>query len=94
MDDDFITTTEAAAQLGRSMSMVNQLIKRGDLVGRRIGPDTRGGQWLISAASVAALIERWATDPPRRGRPALGEPSPAALAKRRSRAKHETEVTS
>ncbi len=88
MDDNLITTTEAAAQLSRSLSMINQLIKRGELIGRRIGPDTRGGRWLVSAASVAALVARWADDPPRRGRPAQGAPSASALAKRKSRAKH------
>ncbi|NNJ13705.1 helix-turn-helix domain-containing protein [Chloroflexales bacterium ZM16-3] len=90
-DTDLITTTDAAAQLGRSMSTINQLIKRGDLVGRRIGPDTRGGQWLVSAASVAALAARWAANPPRRGRPAAAAPSESTLAKRRSRARQTEE---
>ena len=88
MDDNLITTTEAAAQLSRSLSMINQLIKRGELIGRRIGPDTRGGRWLVSAASVAALVSRWADAPPRRGRPTQVTPSASALAKRKSRAKH------
>ena len=87
MLDDLITTDEAAARLERSATYVLRLRARGDLVGQRIGPDTRGGQWLISAASVDALRARWAADPPTRGRPAAGEtPSPAALAQRRSRA--------
>lgn len=89
MDDgDLITTDEAAERLKRSPAYVLRLLKQGDLVGRRIGPDTRGGRWLVSAASVAALCERWAADPPRRGRPAQGDPTPVALAKRKSRAKH------
>jgi hypothetical protein len=91
MDDDLITTDVAAARLDRSAAYVLRLLKQGDLVGRRIGPDTRGGQWLISAASVAALQARWAADPPRRGRPAQGDPTPAALAQRRSRARQATE---
>lgn len=93
-DTDLITTTEAAVHLGRSMSTINQLIKRGDLVGRRIGPNTRGGQWLVSAASVAMLAARWAASPPRRGRPAIAAPSESTQAKRRSRAKQTAEEVS
>lgn len=93
-DTDLITTAEAAAQLGRSAAYVLNLLKRGDLAGRRIGPDTRGGQWLVSAASVAALAAQWAASPPRRGRPAEAAPSESTLAKRRSRARQEAEVPS
>jgi len=91
MDDDLITTTEAAERLDRSAVYVLRLLNRGDLAGRRIGPDTRGGQWLVRAASAAALRARWAASPPRRGRPAEAAPSESTLAKRRSRARQTEE---
>lgn len=92
--DDWIELPEAATRLDRHPTQVRKLAASGDLVARRIGPAGRGGRWLISAASVAALQARWAADPPRRGRPAQGDPTPVALAKRKSRAKHETEEVS
>lgn len=90
--DDLITTDVAAERLGRSVERVRVLIKQGDLIGRRIGPATRGGQWLVSAASVAALRAQWARNPPKAGRPAASsEPTPLALAQRRSRARRKAE---
>lgn len=90
-NDDLITTDVAAERLARSPAYVLRLVKQGDLVGQRIGPDTRGGQWLVSAASVAALKAQWAVSPPRRGRPPAGAtPSAAALAQRRIRATRQT----
>jgi excisionase family DNA binding protein len=93
MVDDLITTTEAAERLERSPRYVLQLINRGELEVRRIGPKTRGGQWLVSVASIDALLERWETDPPRRGRPADKTPSVSALARRRSRERQSEEQT-
>lgn len=86
MPDNLITTHVAAERLGRSPVYVLRLLKQGDLQGQRIGPDSRGGQWLISAHSVDALAQRWAAEPPRRGRPPAGAtPSPEALPQRRAR---------
>jgi hypothetical protein len=93
MLDDLITTNDAATRLARSPAYVLQLLKRGDLVGQRIGPESRGGQWLVSVASVAALAARWTADPPRRGRPAQAKPTPDALARCRNLA-HQTEERS
>ncbi len=86
MVENYITTTEASTRLGRSLRYVLDLIDRGNLDAQRIGPPRRG-QWLVSAASVAALAARWAANPPRRGRPAAAAPSELTLAKRRSRAR-------
>lgn len=82
-----ITPAEAAEQLGRSHNYVLKLLDSGELAGRRIGPASRGGRWLVDAADVARLKAEWEHNPPRRGRPAATEPSAAALAKRRSRAR-------
>ncbi len=73
MDADLITTEVAAARLERSAAYVLRLLKQGALQGQRIGPDSRGGQWLIRASSVEALARRWEATPPRRGRPTEGD---------------------
>ncbi len=88
MEDDWIELIDAANRLDRHPTQVRKLAAAGGLVTRRIGPVGRGGRWLVSAASVAALVARWADAPPRRGRPTQGAPSVSALAKRKSRAKH------
>jgi hypothetical protein len=88
--DDWIELPDAANRLDRHPTQVRKLAAAGELEARRIGPAGRGGRWLVSAASVEALRQRWAADPPRRGRPATGDPTPAALAKRKSRAKEAT----
>ncbi len=90
MDDIWLTTDEAAVRLERSRNMVLKLLAAGELRGRRLGPATRGGQWLVEAASVTELLARWAVDPPHVGRPASADPSPAALAQRRSRERRGT----
>lgn len=86
MDEHWLTSTEAAAALDVSEPYVLLLRSRGQLTARRIGPNTRGGQWLFDPASVAALRQQRAAAPPKRGRPAHAAPSPAAVAQRRSRA--------
>jgi len=91
MDD--MTPAEAAELLDRSANYILLLLKRGDLIGRRLGPATRGGRWLIDARSVHALKAQWDAQPPQRGRPADDAPSPVAAAKRRSRARLEVETT-
>lgn len=78
-----LTTQEVADLLGVSIPYVHTLRKDKRLEARR----PRGGQWLYDPSSVAALRAEWAASPPRRGRPALANPSPSALAKRRSRAR-------
>ena len=84
-----MTPADAGAILDRHPSYILLLVKRGDLAARRLGPDTRGGRWLIDAASVAALKAQWDANPPQRGRPADVAPSASAVAKRRSRARVE-----
>lgn len=90
--DDWIELPEAAERLGRHSTQVRKLAAAGELEARRIGPEGRGGRWLVSEASVEGLLTRWAVAPPRRGRPALDKPTPGAQAKRESRAKHREEV--
>lgn len=90
-EDDLITTDVAAERLDRSTAYVLRLLKQGDLTGQLVGPPGRG-QWLVSAASVAALAARWDANPPRRGRPAAAAPSESTLAKRRSRARQDAEI--
>lgn len=63
-----VTVPEAADQLGVTPAYVRRLIAQGDLAARRIGPDTRGGQWLITADDVVQLARRRAQNPPQRGR--------------------------
>lgn len=82
---DELTPKEAARILGRSPAYVIRLAERGELAGRRIGPESRGGRWLIDRASVAALQVRWETHPPQPGRRPVSDPSPTTVAKRRSR---------
>ncbi len=81
-----LTPAEAAAILARSPRTVLKLLARGTLHGRRLGPPSRGGRWLVDAASVWALKAAWDAQPPTPGRPSLAIPSAAAHAKRRSRA--------
>ena len=82
---DEITPEEAAARLGRKPRRVRQLLDNGELEGRRIGPDSRGGRWLVSVASVERLLAQWAADPPKPGRKQVTAPSAQTLAKRKSR---------
>lgn len=89
MSDEWLDLPEAAARLQRHPTLVRKLVADGTLIAQRLGPTGRGGRWMVSAASVAALAAQWAAQPPRRGRPADAEPSPGALATRRSRAKHQ-----
>lgn len=70
-----LTVPDAARQLGVTPAYLRRLIAAGDLPARRIGPDTRGGQWLLDAADVQRLAARRGQHPPRRGRPARGERS-------------------
>jgi hypothetical protein len=94
---DWLTTSEAAATLEVREQTIRSWLSnptmRAKLELRRIGPDTRGGQWLISAASVARIQAERAANPPRAGRPRTDTPSPMAVAKRRSRARHTKEST-
>ncbi len=73
MMNEWITTGEAAEQLGLSESRVRGLLGndavRAQLHIKRLGPDTRGGQWLIAADSIAALATARLANPPRVGRP-------------------------
>lgn len=68
-----LTVPDAARRLGISAAYLRRLIAAGDLPARRIGPATRGGQWLLDAADVQQLAQQRAHDPPRLGRPALDE---------------------
>ncbi len=67
MEDDWIELIDAANRLDRHPTQVRKLAAAGGLVTRRIGPVGRGGRWLVSAASVAALVARWADAPPGAG---------------------------
>jgi len=89
---DEVTPAEAGAILERHPSYIPRLVARGDLIGRRLGPDTRGGRWLIDAASVYALKQRWDAMPPQRGRPAdLRAPSTASAKRRSQKRAHAAE---
>lgn len=59
-----LSTAEAARRLRRSPTLVRRLADRGVLDYERCALGR-----LIDADSVAALVRRWETDPPRRGRP-------------------------
>ena len=83
-----LTTQEVADLLGVSARYVRTLRTEGQVQAR----PTSGGQWLYDAASVEALHAQWAETPPRRGRKAVADPSPAALAQRRSRARRAEEA--
>jgi excisionase family DNA binding protein len=78
-----LTTQEVADLLGVSPRYVRALREGGRLTARR----PVGGQWLYDAARVEALRVQWAETPPMRGRKPSVNPSPAALAQRRSRAR-------
>lgn len=87
------STEEASTRLERTERTVRMLIERGDLHAERLGPAGRGGRWLVSAASVESLRAAWAVQPPRRGRPLVGDtPTPSALSKRRSRAQQKEQL--
>lgn len=68
-----MTTTEAAAVLNRSSRQIINLIHKGELQGRRFGPDTRGGRWMVDQRSVERLKAKWEREPPKPGRQAKKE---------------------
>lgn len=80
MNDELISAADAAERLGVSKRRVIALINA-DNPALRLPAAKIGSQYVIRAKDLEAVRER------RAGRPEQTDPSPAALAKRRSRAR-------
>jgi excisionase family DNA binding protein len=61
-----LTVSQAADILGISPRRVLQLIATRRIKATRIGPDSRGGQWLISRAALKRVAERPGPGRPRK----------------------------
>lgn len=82
MTERYLTTAEAAAHFDVSMQTINNWVRRGLFPNVMYGPRTGRGQiQLIPESDLAGVT------PPHAGRPVDPDPSEAAQAKRRSRAR-------